>query len=73
MRVRVAADTVAKKKRNDTSVKIDADLVRDAKIVAAFEDKSLAEYLTVTLRPIIDRALRDHAERISRPKKSPER
>ena len=34
------------KRRNDVSVKVDAESVRIAKIVAAYRDKSLAEYLS---------------------------
>jgi hypothetical protein len=50
-------------RRNDAAVKIDAELVRKAKVVASFKDMSLAEYLSEVLRPIIDRDLRDHSRR----------
>jgi hypothetical protein len=39
--------------RRDVTVKIAADLAKDAKIVAAFRDLSLAEYLSETLRPLV--------------------
>jgi len=43
-------------KRNDVSVKIDAEAVRVAKIVAAYEDKSLAEYLS---NLVLEHAIRE--------------
>lgn len=39
-------------------MKIAADIARDAKIVAAFRDLTLAEYLSETLRPLVDLDLR---------------
>ena len=48
---------VAKPKRNDVPVKLDAEVARKAKMVAASQDKSLAEYISETLRPIVTRAL----------------
>ena len=36
---------------SDTAVKIDSEVVRQAKIVAAYRDQSLAEYLSSTLGP----------------------
>jgi hypothetical protein len=50
-------------KRNDLSVKIDAEIVRKVKIVAAYRDLSIAEYLSETLRPIVERELRDYSRR----------
>lgn len=50
-------------KRNDLSVKIDAEIVRKVKIVAAYRDLSIAEYLSETLRPIVDQELRDYSRR----------
>jgi hypothetical protein len=47
-------------KRNDVSVKIDAEVARLAKIVAAFEDKTVAEYLSESLRPIVERDVQRH-------------
>lgn len=38
-------------KRDVASVKIDADVIRDAKIAAAFENKTLTDYLSEILRP----------------------
>jgi hypothetical protein len=40
-------------KRNDVSVKVDAEVVILAKMVAAGRDQSLAEYLSETLAPIV--------------------
>jgi hypothetical protein len=44
-------------KRNDVSVKIDAEVVALAKMVASSREQSLAEYLSVTLDPIVRRDL----------------
>jgi hypothetical protein len=40
-------------KRNDVPVKIDAEVVRVAKIAAAYKDMSLAEYISERLRPLV--------------------
>jgi hypothetical protein len=40
--------------RNDVPVKMDAEVIRKAKIVAAFRSQSLAEFLSDTLGKIID-------------------
>lgn len=50
-------------RRHDMAVKVDAEIVRKAKIVAAFKDVSLAEYLSEALRPIVDRELREFSQR----------
>jgi hypothetical protein len=44
-------------KRNDVTVKVDAEVARLAKIVAAYRDASVAEYLSDTLLPIVRRDL----------------
>ena len=44
-------------KRNDVTVKLDADAVRLAKIVAAYREVSVAEYLSDVLLPIVQRDL----------------
>jgi ribosomal protein L12E/L44/L45/RPP1/RPP2 len=49
-------------KRNDTAVKIDAEVIRVAKIVAAFEGKSLAEFLSESLKPIVDAKFASHVK-----------
>jgi hypothetical protein len=41
--------------------RIDSDVLRIARIVASYEQKSLSDYLSDTLRPIVDR---DHAKHI---------
>ncbi len=40
-------------KRSDVTVKLDGDVVRIAKIVAAYKGVSLAEYLSSTLLPAV--------------------
>ncbi len=47
-------------KRNDLAVKIDAEVIREARIVAAFEEVQLAELLSNILRPIISKLLEKH-------------
>lgn len=49
-------------RRNDVAVKVDADLVRKAKIVAAFKDVSLAEWISEALRPIVEQELLRHSQ-----------
>jgi hypothetical protein len=50
-------------KRNDVPVKIDAEVIRVAKIAAAYRELSLAEYLSERLRPLVaDDVQRSHAE-----------
>jgi hypothetical protein len=50
-------------KRNDVPVKIDAEVIRVAKIAAAYRELSLAEYLSERLRPIVaEDVQRSHAE-----------
>jgi hypothetical protein len=44
-------------------VKMDADVVRKARIVAAYEGKSLAAYLNETIRPIVERQLQEYSRR----------
>jgi ribosomal protein L12E/L44/L45/RPP1/RPP2 len=45
-------------KRKDVSVKVDPEAVRIAKIVAAYRDQSLAEYLSAI---VMERAVKDLA------------
>ncbi len=55
-------------KRNDVTVKLDAELARKARIVAEFEGKAFAAYLSEILEPIIDRELEKHAGRVLKSK-----
>jgi hypothetical protein len=50
-------------RRKDVAVKIDAEVVRQAKIVAAYKDVSLAEYMSEAIRPIVERDLREHSRK----------
>ncbi len=49
-----------KPKRNDVPVKVDADVIADARIVAAYEHVSLAAYLSERLRPLVAEDLARH-------------
>lgn len=50
-------------RRNDVPVKMDAEIVRKAKIVAAYRGQSLAEFLSVEMGPIVERLLmEEHAK-----------
>jgi hypothetical protein len=53
--------TVAKPKRNDEVAKIDSEVLRIARAVAALRGITLAEYLSERLRPLV---LSDHAEEV---------
>jgi hypothetical protein len=44
-----------REKRNDISVKIGAAVYRKAKMIAAYRDITLAEYLTALLEKPVDR------------------
>jgi len=50
-------------KRNDLAAKIDADVLRDARIVAAYEGVPLAELLSETLRPILTKK-KEHYQKL---------
>jgi hypothetical protein len=50
-------------RRSDVAVKIDTEVVRQAKVVAAFRGLSLAEYLSETLRPAVSRDYREESRK----------
>lgn len=50
-------------RRNDTAVKIDTEVVAEAKMVAASRGLSLAEYMSEILRPIVHRDLQEETSR----------
>jgi hypothetical protein len=50
-------------KRNDVPVKIDAEVVRVARIAAAYKDMSLAEYISERLRPLVAQDVEDEHAR----------
>lgn len=59
----MAVATMAK--RNDTPVRIDNDVLEDCRIAAAFQGKSIAEYVSDILRPIAKRDIEEgYAKRI---------
>ena len=62
-------------KRNDVPVKVDADVIRVAKIAAAYKGLSLADYISETLRPIVSRDVESEHARMAGAKKGkkPER
>lgn len=51
-----------RKKRNDLVAKVDAEVLRLARIVAAYEDTSMAELLSSILKPILEKKLAKHQE-----------
>jgi hypothetical protein len=56
-------------RRNDAPVKIDVQVLADARIAAAYKGLSLAEYLSEALRPIVLRDMEEgHAQRVRQPK-----
>lgn len=70
--VRRMAKPKRETKRNDVSVKLDAEIVAEAKMVAASLDITLAEYLSEMIRPLVRADLeRETARRgLTRPKGS---
>jgi hypothetical protein len=53
--------TVAKRK--DVTVKMDSDVVAEAKMVAASKEITLAEYLSELVRPLVQRDLAQETNR----------
>lgn len=58
-----------KPRRNDTSVKMDAELVHKAKIVAAYRGQSIAEYLSERFGALIESDLSRHQREAKRDSK----
>jgi hypothetical protein len=63
--------------RNDTAVKIETDIVRQARLIAARRNITVAEYLSEILRATVVKdyrqAVRDMAAEIDSPKQKKER
>lgn len=55
------------KGRNDVSVKLDATVASRAKVVAGLMKKTLVEYLTEIVGPIVDRDLKKNWDKINKP------
>ena len=66
-------EPMARTKRVDTAVKVDLETVRKAKIVAAFRDITLAEYLSEVLAPIVERDLSEAVAKQASQGKPPKR
>lgn len=66
---RTMAKAKPEPKRNDVTVKVDADVVATAKMVAASREMTLAEYLSSTLAPIVQRDLESEYARRAGPGK----
>lgn len=66
---------VAMPRRNDTSVKIDIEVVKQARIVATHRNTTVAEYLTELLRAAVARdyraAIQEMAQDVSEPPGAP--
>jgi hypothetical protein len=54
-RARNHTEDMARVKRNDVAVKLDADVARLARIVAAERGQPIAAYISDILRPIVER------------------
>ena len=63
-------DTMPKPKRNDVPVKVDEGVIDIARIVAAYRKQHLAEYLSETLRPIVEKHLAEAQRERARREKS---
>ena len=57
-----------KPKRNDLAVKIDADVVKLARIVAAYDDVPMAELMSEALRPYLLKRLEKLKHQLPGPK-----
>ena len=58
--------------RVDTAVKLDAEVVRKAKIVAAYRGQTLADYLSESLGSFVDRDMEtEHSKETSARAKAP--
>lgn len=51
-----------KPKRNDVPAKIDADVMRDARLVAAYEGVEIAELVSSILGPVLKQRLLGHQQ-----------
>jgi hypothetical protein len=51
-------------RRDDITIRINAEVVRKARIVADFEGKSLAGYVSDALGPIVDADLARHSRQV---------
>ncbi len=61
--------------RHDTAVKIDAEVVRLARSVAAFREQSLAAYLSDLVRPLVARdfhAMTHEEPPVAKPRRKPD-
>lgn len=58
-------------KRNDVTVRLDAEVAAKAKTVAASRNQNLAEYLSEVLAPIVERDLKGEAAKWMRDVPSP--
>lgn len=58
-------------KRNDVTVKLDAEVVRDAKLVAVYRDTSVAELLSEILRPIVAKMLVEEQAKHAKAERAP--
>jgi predicted HicB family RNase H-like nuclease len=56
-------DKPEKAERKDEPVRIDSEVLRIARIVASFEELSLTDYISSTLRPIVDRDFARHVKK----------
>ena len=61
MSVTEARRVPRKPRRNDDVTKIDKEVLRLARIVAAYRDITIAEYISERLRPLVQQDLADHA------------
>jgi hypothetical protein len=55
-------------KRNDVTVKIDKEVIAEAKMVASSRDQTLAEYLSELIRPLVQRDLTQEMTRRIHPR-----
>ncbi len=59
-RERLSRAPMPKPKRDDLAVKVDRQVVRQARIVAAYRDQDVNEYLSEVLAPLVAQHLAEH-------------
>jgi hypothetical protein len=63
---RTRTKDMARIKRNDVAVKLDADVARLARIVAADRGVPIAGYISEVLRPIVERDAKEVGAKLTR-------
>jgi uncharacterized protein YehS (DUF1456 family) len=60
-------------KANTVVVKVEAEIIRKARIIASFEGKDLSSFISEALGPVIEKRYREHIRRASDSLDDPEK